>query len=108
MSDLGNTQYFKVKTGPEINVKDVLDIVYNAMAEKGYNPVNQIVGYIMSGDPTFITSHNNKTDHLAVSGIRARAGRHRCTARAGGKLSAREQRGSRLPDPDEAEAVGLL
>ena len=59
MSDLGNTQYFKVKTGPEINVKDVLDIVYNAMAEKGYNPVNQIVGYIMSGDPTYITSYKS-------------------------------------------------
>ena len=57
--DLGNTQYFKVKTGPEINVKDVLDIVYNAMAEKGYNPVNQIVGYIMSGDPTYITSYKS-------------------------------------------------
>ena len=37
----------------------VLDIVYNAMEEKGYNPVNQIVGYIMSGDPTYITNHNN-------------------------------------------------
>ena len=59
MSDLGNTQYFKVKTGPEINVKDVLDIVYHAMAEKGYNPVNQIVGYIMSGDPTYITSYKS-------------------------------------------------
>ena len=59
MADLGNTQYFKVKTGPEINVKDVLDIVYNAMAEKGYNPVNQIVGYIMSGDPTYITSYKS-------------------------------------------------
>ena len=59
MSDLGNTQYFKVKTGPEINVKDVLDIVYNAMAEKGYNPVNQIVGYIMSGDPTYVTSYKS-------------------------------------------------
>ena len=59
MSDLGSTQYFKVKTGPEINVKDVLDIVYNAMAEKGYNPVNQIVGYIMSGDPTYITSYKS-------------------------------------------------
>lgn len=59
MSDLGNTQYFKVKIGPEINVKDVLDIVYNAMAEKGYNPVNQIVGYIMSGDPTYITSYKS-------------------------------------------------
>ena len=34
-------------------------MVYNAMAEKGYNPVNQIVGYIMSGDPTYITSHKN-------------------------------------------------
>ena len=39
-------------------VKEVLDTVYNAMREKGYNPVNQIVGYIMSGDPTYITSHN--------------------------------------------------
>ena len=38
-------------------VKEILDLVYNAMDEKGYNPVNQIVGYIMSGDPTYITSH---------------------------------------------------
>ena len=59
MSGLSNTQYFKVKTEPEIQVKEVLDLVYNAMEEKGYNPVNQIVGYIMSGDPTYITSHNN-------------------------------------------------
>ena len=57
MSGLSNTQYFKVKTEPEIQVKEVLDLVYNAMEEKGYNPVNQIVGYIMSGDPTYITSH---------------------------------------------------
>ena len=57
MSGLSNTQYFKVKTEPEIQVKEVLDLVYTAMDEKGYNPVNQIVGYIMSGDPTYITSH---------------------------------------------------
>ena len=57
MENLGNTQYFNVKTEPEIRVKKILDLVYNAMAEKGYNPVNQIVGYIMSGDPTYITSH---------------------------------------------------
>lgn len=57
MADLGNTQFFKVKTEPELQVKQVLDIVYNAMEEKGYNPVNQIVGYIMSGDPTYITSY---------------------------------------------------
>ena len=42
-----------------MSVKDILDAVYDAMAEKGYNPVNQIVGYIMSGDPTYITSHKN-------------------------------------------------
>lgn len=58
-NNLGNTQYFKVKTEPEVRVKEVLDLVYNAMAEKGYNPVNQIVGYIMSGDPTYITSYRN-------------------------------------------------
>ena len=57
MTDLSNTQYFKVKSEPEIQVKEVLDVVYNAMAENGYNPVNQIVGYIMSGDPTYITSY---------------------------------------------------
>lgn len=57
MADLSNTQFFKVKTEPELQVKQVLDIVYNAMEEKGYNPVNQIVGYIMSGDPTYITSY---------------------------------------------------
>ncbi len=42
----------------EISVKSVLKSVFDAMTEKGYNPVNQIVGYIMSGDPTYITSHN--------------------------------------------------
>lgn len=57
MADLNNTLFFKVKTEPELQVKEVLDIVYRAMAEKGYNPVNQIVGYIMSGDPTYITSY---------------------------------------------------
>lgn len=57
MANISNTQYFKVKAEPEVQVKEVLDIVYNAMAEKGYNPVNQIVGYIMSGDPTYITSY---------------------------------------------------
>ena len=40
--NLGNTQYFKTKPDVELHVKEVLDLVYNAMAEKGYNPVNQI------------------------------------------------------------------
>lgn len=59
MQDLGNTQYFKVETEPETSVKVVLATVYEALSEKGYNPVNQIVGYIMSGDPTYITSYKN-------------------------------------------------
>ena len=57
MTNMNSTQYFKVKSDPEIRVKEVLDVVYNAMSEKGYNPVNQIVGYVMSGDPTYITSY---------------------------------------------------
>mgnify|MGYP002534459538 CR=1 FL=1 len=55
-TNLGNTQYFRTRPDQEIQVKEVLETVYNAMVEKGYNPVNQIVGYIMSGDPTYITS----------------------------------------------------
>ena len=51
MAEINNTQYFSFNTDPELRVKKVFDLVYNAMAEKGYNPVNQIVGYIMSGDP---------------------------------------------------------
>ena len=57
MQNLGNTQFFNVQTEPETGVKVVLETVYDALSEKGYNPVNQIVGYIMSGDPTYITSH---------------------------------------------------
>lgn len=59
MANISNTQYFKVSADPEYRVKEILDTVYDAMEEKGYNPVNQIVGYIMSGDPTYITSHKN-------------------------------------------------
>lgn len=59
MQDMSHTQYFKVQKEPELRVCDVLEIVFHAMSEKGYNPVNQIVGYIMSGDPTYITSHKN-------------------------------------------------
>lgn len=62
MEDLGRTQYIKLvpEAEEEISaVKEVLASVYAALTEKGYNPVNQIVGYIMSGDPTYITSHKN-------------------------------------------------
>ena len=42
-----------------MDVTEVLKLVYEALTEKGYNPLNQIVGYVMSGDPTYITSHNS-------------------------------------------------
>ena len=58
MKDMTNTQFFQVESGPQIKARDILEIVYKALSEKGYNPVNQIVGYIMSGDPTYITSYN--------------------------------------------------
>ena len=57
MIKLDNTQCFEVQVEQELQVGDILKTVYQAMTEKGYNPVNQIVGYIMSGDPTYITSH---------------------------------------------------
>ena len=59
MQDLENTQYFKVEVEPENGVKMILSEVYEALSEKGYDPVSQIVGYIMSGDPTYITSYKN-------------------------------------------------
>ena len=64
MQDLENTQFFTVETEPETGVKLVLSTVYEALTEKGYNPVNQIVGYIMSGDPTYITSYQNARSML--------------------------------------------
>ena len=54
-----NTQFFHVVKEQEYDVASILEDVYEALTEKGYNPVNQIVGYIMSGDPTYITSHKN-------------------------------------------------
>lgn len=57
MQELNNTQYFKVEAEKDLDVRDVIAAVYSALMEKGYNPVNQIVGYLMSGDPTYITNH---------------------------------------------------
>lgn len=59
MQNLNHTQYFKVVQESKPEVSEVLEQVYEALTEKGYNPVSQIVGYIMSGDPTYITSHKN-------------------------------------------------
>lgn len=57
--DTDKTMKFSVDKEEHDSIKKVLSIVYNALKEKGYNPINQIVGYIISGDPTYITSHNN-------------------------------------------------
>ena len=57
MQELSNTQYFSAQTEKEQGVKEVIATVYRALTEKGYIPVSQIVGYVMSGDPTYITSH---------------------------------------------------
>ena len=59
MADLKNTQLIDINQTKRISVSEVILRVYQALVERGYNPVNQIVGYIMSGDPTYITSHNN-------------------------------------------------
>ncbi len=56
---LSFTQLYKIPKEEILTVDKILERVYAALAEKGYDPVNQIVGYIMSGDPTYITSHNN-------------------------------------------------
>ena len=57
--ELDKTMYFQVEKEDNGKTKDILREVYEALVEKGYNPVNQIVGYILSGDPTYITSHKN-------------------------------------------------
>ncbi|WP_308860297.1 IreB family regulatory phosphoprotein [Paenibacillus radicibacter] len=60
MSTMDKTMKFSMKA-EEIDVtpKEVLLTVYNALQEKGYNPINQIVGYLLSGDPAYIPRHNN-------------------------------------------------
>lgn len=54
-----NTVKFQVETERPMQPKDILMAVYEALVEKGYNPINQIVGYILSGDPSYITAHKN-------------------------------------------------
>lgn len=53
------TMTFSLGNDREADIKRILTMVYDALKEKGYNPINQIVGYILSEDPTYITTHNN-------------------------------------------------
>ena len=60
MRNIENTQIIEhINEGEQLNTAEVLKQVYGALTEKGYDPINQIVGYIMSGDPTYITSYKN-------------------------------------------------
>ena len=56
---LDYTRKFSVLTDKDVEIKQILTTVYNALRQKGYNPINQIVGYILSEDPTYITNYNN-------------------------------------------------
>ncbi len=53
------TQTFKIPNERERTTREILSAVYSALLEKGYDPINQIVGYILSEDPTYITNHKN-------------------------------------------------
>ncbi|MFX4263201.1 IreB family regulatory phosphoprotein [Pelotomaculum propionicicum] len=53
------TMMFKVQADDVNRARDILHQVYNSLIEKGYNPINQLVGYLLSGDPAYITSHGN-------------------------------------------------
>ncbi|MBL7574990.1 Uncharacterized protein, UPF0297 family [Peptoniphilus asaccharolyticus DSM 20463] len=59
MNDKNQTQIFEKQALESEIFKNILKTVYAALEEKGYNPIDQIIGYILSGDPTYITSHNN-------------------------------------------------
>lgn len=58
------TMRFDVEKDNENKARDILTGVYNALKQKGYNPINQMVGYILSGDPTYITSYNNARNDI--------------------------------------------
>ena len=53
------TAVFSIRDDKDQEIKQVMQLVYGALEEKGYNPVNQIVGYLLTEDPTYITNYNN-------------------------------------------------
>ena len=62
--DFDKTMSFNFEKEKNAKTKEVLKEVYEALVEKGYNPINQLVGYILSGDPTYITSHNDARNKI--------------------------------------------
>ena len=57
--EMDYTRKFSIQNDKDPEIKKILSSVYQSLQEKGYNPINQIVGYILSEDPTYITTHNN-------------------------------------------------
>ena len=62
--EFDKTMSFNFEKEKNTKTKEILKEVYGALVEKGYNPINQIVGYILSGDPTYITSHKNARNKI--------------------------------------------
>ncbi|MBR0351564.1 MAG: IreB family regulatory phosphoprotein [Clostridia bacterium] len=62
--EFDKTMNFRVERDNQVKTKEVLREVYEALVEKGYNPINQLVGYILSGDPTYITSHKDARNKI--------------------------------------------
>ena len=64
--EFDKTMNFKVEREQNVKSQEILKEVYEALMEKGYNPINQIVGYILSGDPTYITIHNDAINKIIM------------------------------------------
>jgi len=64
--NMDETMNFKIEREKNVKTREVLKEVYQALVEKGYNPINQIVGYILSGDPTYITSYNDARSKIRL------------------------------------------
>lgn len=62
--EFDKTMNFEVEREENAKCREILKEVYEALVEKGYNPINQIVGYILSGDPTYITSHKDARNRI--------------------------------------------
>ena len=62
--EFDKTMHFEVEREENLKFREILKEVYEALVEKGYNPINQIVGYILSGDPTYITSHKDARNKI--------------------------------------------
>ena len=86
MSSMDKTMKFDVKAeGVEASSREIMLSVYDALLEKDYNPINQIVGYLLSGDPAYIPRHNNarslirrkERDELIEELVRSYLGQHR-------------------------------